>query len=321
MQSNWKVSEHWTKQKSEQQLEELLASMRERFDADGSVFKQTKGAGQLLKQGEIDIVGIGQDGSVHAVDVAFHEAGLNYAGGTAQTVLKKLLRLVLILRTYHPEETKLHVYFVSPKVNPREQNTLEDVFDKLKEGYAEIEWHLLTNDLFASQVVQPTLDRARSVADTSELFVRAAKLLELAGSGDAAAVPRRTSQETTTSDGGQIQPLVKNLMGTLLEDYPTLLDASDLLNMADVEHCNKVLGLRIGNHPLLRLRQEGSHRRYYAKVYGDKFYVCSQWWKADHFHNAESLVRFVTGLIKRQQGHAGTAALEKHWAAFQEFVG
>ena len=59
VQSNWKVSEHWDKQNSEEELEDLFSSMRDLFDRDGSVFKQTKNAGQFLKQSEIDVVGLG----------------------------------------------------------------------------------------------------------------------------------------------------------------------------------------------------------------------------------------------------------------------
>ena len=106
--------------------------MRDLFDRDGSVFKQTKNAGQFLKQGEIDVVGLGQNGSVHALDVAFHEAGLNYGGGADKRVLKKLLRAVMILKAYHASDTELHVYFVSPKVHRAVQQPLEDIFTELE---------------------------------------------------------------------------------------------------------------------------------------------------------------------------------------------
>ena len=341
VQSNWKVSEHWDKQRADEELEDLFNSMRDLFDPDGGVLKQTKDAGQFLRQGEIDVVGLGQDGSIHALDVAFHEAGLNYGGGADKRVLKKLLRAVMILKAYHPSETKLHVYFVSPKVHRAVQQPLEDIFTELEGEYPEIGWHLLTNDIFAVQVVWPTLEKAAAVADTSELFVRSAKLLELAGVG-AGGTERRGRVVVETSEGrdaafnpvaeespktatGQIQPLVQSLMKTLLENFPTLLDDADEQNMMDKERCKKVLRLRTGNHPLLRLQEEGStvggRERYYSTVSGDKYYLCSQWWKDHHLENAISLLRFVTGLIERRVGHPGLSALERHRAALQEYVG
>ena len=155
------------KQNSEEELEDLFSSMRDLFDPDGSVFKKTKGAGQFLKQGEIDVVGLGQDGSVHALDVAFHEGGLSYGGGADKRVLKKLLRAVMILKAYHASHTGLNVYFVSPKVPYKMQQLLEDIFSELEGEYPEIGWHLLTNDAFADQVVGPTCHSPRSLGRSS----------------------------------------------------------------------------------------------------------------------------------------------------------
>lgn len=179
VQANWKTSEHWDKKKSDSDLQSLFKSMQKRFDPDGKVFKKAKDAGMFLKQGEIDVVGVGQDGSVHAMEVAFHEAGLHFGGGGVDTrVLKKLLRAVLILKAYHPTG-ELHLYFASPKVHDAVQERLKDVFAKLEKNYPEITWRLLINDDFTRDVVCPTLEKVGTVADTSELFARAAKLLDL----------------------------------------------------------------------------------------------------------------------------------------------
>ena len=339
VQTNWKGSEHWEKSLTDEELEESFFSMREIFDPDGSVFKGTRDCSQFLKQGEIDVVGVGQDGSIHAMEVAFHEAGLNYTGGAAKRVLKKLLRTMLILNAYHPEDTARHIYFVSPKVHRGVQQPLAEMFESLDAEYQTINWHLLTNEEFTSQLLVPTLEKAESVADTSELFVRSAKLLELAGvtagKVGGARVGRETptrnsatpgiADEATTSDTGQIQPLVRNLMETLLDDFPSLLDDADLVSIMDNEYCKKALGLRIGNYPLLRGiedgRKIGGHGRYGEKVYGDKFYVCSQWWKSYHLANAASLLRFVDELIGRRAGHPGLSALQKHRAELQAYIG
>ena len=97
VQTNWKSSEHWVKRKTDTELEGMFQQMREEFDSDGSVFKRTAAVGQFMQQGEIDVIGIDQDGNIHALDVAFHEAGLNYGGGVANRVLKKVLRAYILL--------------------------------------------------------------------------------------------------------------------------------------------------------------------------------------------------------------------------------
>ena len=334
VQMNWKTSEHWDRQKPDSELESLFESMRERFDPDGSVFKQTKDVGQFLKQGEIDVVGVDQDESIHAMEIAFHEHGLNYGGGVANRVVKKLLRTVLILRAYHPAR-RLHIYFASPVVHPAARQPLEKAFAKLRGEYPEIEWRLLINHAFAEQLVRPTLHKAMSVADTSELFVRSAKLLELSG---LLGVPEDDTADGTGAHGvgsdenrggagvnaERVQPLVQALMKTLLEDHPTLLSAEDIRNLMDRDYCKKTLGIKIGNFPLLRRVSDGievsGRSRYYTKSYGAKYYLCSQFWKAVHLHNAARFVQYVDEVIDRRASHPGLAALEGHRAALRKFV-
>ena len=178
VQTNWKASERWDRCQ-DADLEVRYSEVIRRFDPERSVVKQTK-ATQFLKQGEIDAVGVDQQGEIHAMEVAFHGAGLNYGSSSdSDNVLKKMLRTLFILRTYQPQ-TPVHIYFLSPKARRGVRQALEAKFAALREEYADVEWHLLTDDDFAEAIVEPTLANT-SGADTSELFVRSVKLLETAG--------------------------------------------------------------------------------------------------------------------------------------------
>ena len=329
VQTNWKTSEYWGKKTPDTQLESLFESMRERFDPEGNVFKQTKDAAQFLKQGEIDIVGVEQDGSIHAMEVAFHEHGLNYGGGVANRVTKKLLRAVLILKAYHPTPS-LHLYFASPKVHPAARQPLTDAFSQLEQEYPEIKWRLLINDAFTEELVGPTLERTRSVADASELFARAAKLLKLSEVGEQG-VPQKTQrhQPMRRQAAGEsipkgFQDLVKALMKTLLEDHQTLLEERDLRNLTDSNYCKNTLGIKAGNFPLLRRASEGrkvgQYARYYAEPYADEYYLCNHFAKTYHLENAASFIRYLDGLVAKHPNHPGRAALEGHRAALQRYV-
>ena len=116
-------------------------------------------------------------------------------------------------------------------------------------------------------------------------------------------------------------------MKVLLEEFPTLLDEADVRNLMNRDYCEKTLGIRIGGFPLLRRMESGragsptDHQaRYYGRLYGGRFYVCSQWWKDDHLLNAKSLLAFVTGLIEKRQGHPGIQALTAHKNALSEYI-
>ena len=333
VQTNWKSSEHWDKRKTDAQLEEMFRGMRSRFDVGGNVFKQTARVGQFMQQAEIDVVGIDQGGSVHAMDVAFHENGLNYGGGAANRVLKKMLRAYLLLAAYHPPETTLHIYFVSPKVHKAVQSPLENIFAALQEQYPDVNWHLLTNEICHEQVVQQTLDSAGSVADTAELFVRASKLLNLSSPARAepsvaSSVEQNQSRGTSTTpahrvSGAPLQKLVRAVMRTLLDECPTLLDDDDIRGLMDNEHCKNVLHLKISNFALLRAHENGrninGHDRYWRDVYGGRFYVSSQWWKDHHIHNANSLLNFLDRLARNKPNHPDIGQIDRHRALLRDF--
>ena len=113
-------------------------------------------------------------------------------------------------------------------------------------------------------------------------------------------------------------------METLLVRSPSLLDEVDKRNLLDREYCKNVLRLQIGNLPLLRRVRDGrnisGHDRYYTAEYGE-FHICNNWWKDHHDANARSLLRFVVRLAERKAGNPDTARLERHIAAFRDYLG
>ena len=270
VQTNWKPSDHWTKRQPDRAVEQEYLEMRRRFDPEGTVFKGTKNSNQFLKQAEIDVVGVDQDGGIHAMDVAFHEAGLNYLGGADIKVLKKLLRTKLVLDAYHPTDTKRDIYFVSPKVHRGVQRPLEDIFEQIQEAYPTVSWHLMTNQTFAAELLEPTLKNSGSVADTSELFARSAKLLRLAEDQKPVrplrSLPRTASRRMrrdrslesdrkAPNDG--LQGIVRGLMQTILVNHPNLLGERQIQDLVDPEYCRDVLNLELGGFALLRKKDDG----------------------------------------------------------------
>lgn len=165
------------------------------------------------------------------------------------------------------------------------------------------------------------------LTDSEKALFRLAAGISLGGLDSI--VVRRRANNGSISDisPGRIQPLVKDLMKTLLEDYPTLLTNTDVRNFVDRDYCQKVLGIYLAGFPLLRRGESGrkgsgndGHDRYYVKLYAGKFYVCSQWWKDNHLTNAESLLRLVTELAERDPDHPGIPALERHKRALKDYI-
>ena len=329
VQANWKASDTWTKRKPSDQLEVLYQDMRTRFEGEANeVFKETKDVDQFLKQAEIDILGVDFNGDVHALEVAFHEAGLNYTGrgGTRARVLKKLLRTYLMLRAFDGFGGQAHVCFVSPKVHAATLAALEDIFGILRREYPDVEWCLYTNASFTAEILHRTLDATASTSDTSELFVRAARLMDT----DAKARPSRVRRSMAEPDNldrrapERLQPYVKGIMHTLLEEHPSLLDEERLRCLRDGDFCKTSVGLKIANLPLLRHKREGrkvsGHARYWAGAYADLYYVCSEWGSHNHYHNARALLVYLRELGELAPDDPKRKALDRHVATLEDYI-
>ncbi len=321
VQTNWKPSAHWKRRRDDQELDTLFQEMRRRFDEGSTVFKRTSSVRQLMQQGEVDVVGVDQEGCIHAMDVAFHEGGLNHVDGAANRVLKKMLRTNLLLAAYAPQVAGSQIYFVSPKVQRAVESALERAFSDLREQYTEVHWHLLINGAFREQVVRKTLAKTDSVADTSELFARSVKLLNLSS---AAGAHHGNDPHDDAGERATLQDLVRGLMTTLLEDCPVLLGDAKISNLMDPQYCKRELSLRIGGHALLRETGQGrhvkGHARYWSRAYGDKFFICSQWGRKNHRHNASALLSFLDQLSRENPHHAELQDLGRHERGLRKFV-
>lgn len=188
VQTNWKVSPQWAFH-HENELDGLMKRASALFEEKYHyhIFKNTKRLSQLIRQGECDAIGlhIGDNGSnVYAVDIAFHEGGLNY-GSTDETVMKivaKSLRTAFCL--YGFMDTKVgEIAFASPKVNPSVLLPLMPCIDDanllLKECGFDFTISLLANDSFNREILQPVLALSSEVADTSELFLRSYQMWKM----------------------------------------------------------------------------------------------------------------------------------------------
>ena len=122
------------------------------------------------------------------------------------------------------------------------------------------------------------------------------------------------------TEEAELQPRVRDLMETLLVRCPNLLDVSDKSALEDEGFCKRDRGLIIGSNALLRPIAEGPKTsRYWAKRYGNH-YVCKEWWKDNHEHNAKSLLKFVEELIKQKATHPDVRKLDKHRQAFETYL-
>lgn len=190
-QTNWKSSSKW-----ETFNDEKVQSIYDKLKGDliFDVFKKSQ-LSQLLKQAEVDVIGMDSRNTVYAIDIAFHEAGLNYGSKeeTKDRVLKKLLRSYLSLLSYFPDKN-YELIFVSPKVNNATEEVIRSYFSELEKNFSNenVKFKYISNETFRDEIIIPTIKNTSEDSDTNELFLRAAKLLSLFGMYSEPAQKRNT---------------------------------------------------------------------------------------------------------------------------------
>lgn len=181
VQMNWKVSSSWELRHVEE-IESLLYLIEAHFEREYQykIFKKNSALSQIMRQAESDVLGIrvGADkNSFYAVDVAFHESGLNY-GTRSETVMKVISKIVRTAFCFYGyfDAPAGEIVFASPKINKAILSDLAPCITYLNKIFGEkgfeFNFNIICNDGFNKNVLQPILLASENVADTSELFMR-----------------------------------------------------------------------------------------------------------------------------------------------------
>ena len=152
----------------------------------------------MIHQTECDVLGINLDGSkrnFYAVEVAFHEGGLNY--GTREEIVMKVIakcaRITMCLYGYM-DTKEAELIFASPKIMPAVMGDLMQGINDLNNilrlyGY-EFCVRVIANEKFNEDILQKMLIASDGVSDTAELFMRGYQMYKMFAD-DVPAAPRK----------------------------------------------------------------------------------------------------------------------------------
>jgi hypothetical protein len=173
-QLNWKVSSNWDIAKENIEKYQFVYERIINHQEFAGIFKKSD-LNQLIKQSEIDVIGMDSNNTIYTVDIAFHESGLSYGdkNETKDRVCKKLLRSYLTLLAYFPNK-KYELLFCSPKVNPTPEKIISDYFKILDEIFSteNVAFKYISNEKFYDEILEPTISKSINDSDTNELFIR-----------------------------------------------------------------------------------------------------------------------------------------------------
>lgn len=280
------------------------------------LFKKNKGASQIIKQGEIDALGmelLGKEISeIYAVDVAFHEGGLNYGDKqiTVAKIISKLTRMAITLLGYFDYD-HAKIIFASPKINPSVLKPLEEAISKLSnifetEFNLKFDFQLICNESFKLRLIDQLDIAAKEVADTSELYMRSIQMYKMFektySSKDKVAHSKSKVKKVHDMNNLEIDGQYKDIkIGALVRlSLPKLIqgsiiDEQEILNLQNKDYSKEVFNI---NYPILKKynnsltsienRREGDYPRYYSLIVsykGEEYLITSEWfsWNKSQF--------------------------------------
>jgi hypothetical protein len=211
---NWKPSPMWPSE---------ITAEHERWYREGAaefskkVLKKTSSLSQFLGQAEVDVFGVrfleGGVEKIIAADIAFHTNGLQYGpkAETAARIVKKMFRTALMFDLHFPG-IPAEIIFLSPKVNNATVPGVEEASEMMQSFFESRREHFqfrtIINEGFKNIVLDDVTPLQKHVADTSELFLRAAQLVGLFD--NCPQVPSKTTgtpKKSTPRTGGQTLPI------------------------------------------------------------------------------------------------------------------
>lgn len=305
VQMNWKASGSW-KIYNEVEVNKIVEESRKIFNEELGVdlFKKSRSINQILKQGEIDVLGveINENGisSIYGVDVAFHMAGLDY-GDTLARVMKKMIRTAALMTGYFDFKSS-KIVFASPKIQNDDVETLKKSTEKLNYFFKndlsmDFNFEVIANEDFRTKIFNPIMLLSKNVADTSELFMRSVQLSQLFEGNrglekienheKTASFQTALGEEFVGYEEIRIGLLVRSTFPDLVKNE--IIGVSDIAELVNQDYCKTTFNL---NYPFLKRldrtkdlakqRFEGVYPRYYVNpitIFSNDYYLCQEWFE------------------------------------------
>ena len=250
----------------------------------------------------------GEKKQIYAVDVAFHEAGLNYGTKeeTIMRVLKKCVRTAVCLFGYL-DSKDAEIVFASPKINKAVLDDLVPCINDLNNifriyGY-EYAVRIIANEQFNESVLQPILLASGGIADTSELFVRAYQMYRMFGKEESLAelkgVPINIKKINKQKYNVKIQSELK--IGKLAQLVLRPLLQSEKVSKEEIfwlqnkEYCKQYFDIQ---YPLLiKTDSEEKELHYYKErfyINGESYRLCCEWFETEANNDRPYLEKWIS---------------------------
>lgn len=287
-QTNWKTSPLWKAAPDRKEnMRAVVAEIQQHFIAlNLNVFKNDQDLEQALRQVEGDVIGISWSSgepTLYAAESAFHESGLNYGSKevTCAKVISKLARTAIALQIFLPGLNS-ELFFASPKIHNNIMEILPNAIDELNAIFERhsmnCKAHLIANDDFQKEILDPVKALQENVSDTSEIFLRSLQMVNLFNGVQPPPPPPPPPPPFGPYQGLRVGQIASIHLRNWLENNCSVEEAERFLSL---EYSRQEFGI---SFPLLQRERIPDARGYYRysptplHIHNRTYYICTQWY-------------------------------------------
>ena len=304
VQMNWKASPNW-EMKERDTLIELMDNSKTIFESlyGLNIFKGNASIDQLIRQAEIDVLGIKlseNEPQIYAVDIAFHENGLNY-GSTQETtarVVKKIIRSAICIKGYLGKNSGT-IVFASPKISETLKTELDSSRNEIIKIFRDLGFEFKIEYFFNrdfENIIHPVINCIGEVADTTELFVRSIQLNNMFNNTPSINKRLAINENTATDNfhGMKIGVIARTVLRQFLESGN--IHKHELLLLQEAAYSKQFFHLQFPLLKKIETQKSKKIPRYYAnplQINEEYYLLCSEWYETINNNDREYLIKWI----------------------------
>lgn len=294
-QTNWKASPTWD-MKYFMEAQDLYSRFLEEARTQGLVEDECKiSFKQSLYQTEIDVIGLNKtslnhNGKIYAAEVAYHSDGLHYNkngknNSTGKVISKLIKNAVAVYAIWGNIEAE--ILFVTPDSNRLNQSIQNDItkLNNLAKTYGlKFQFRFVADDDFYLRIIHPVYIMSQGVNDSSEMFLRAQKLLGISG---VLSVKNNLKNHDSFDEFGAVGEIANKALRAVLSNKD--------INKKIITGLQPLISSSVLT-PLVNTVPHGSSNRYYKTpimAKNGEFYLCNNWFE----NNKTDLIDYIIGLL------------------------
>lgn len=296
VQTNWTASPTWD-MRYFMEAQDLYSRFLKDVSTENLVEDECKiSFKQSLSQTEIDVIGLNKtslshNGKIYAAEVAFHSDGLHYNkngknNSTGKVISKLIKNAIAVYAIWGNIEAE--ILFVTPVISNTLNQSIQSAITTLN-GLASsyglnYNFRFIAGEDFKLRIIDPVYIMSQGVNDSSEMFLRAQKLLDISG---VLSVKNNLKNPDSFDEFGAVGEIANKALRAVLSNKD--------INKKIITGLQPLISSSVLT-PLVDTIPQGLSNRYYKTpimAKNGEFYLCNNWFE----NKTTDLIDYIISLL------------------------